>query len=175
MQCQKGVMRKENGIFNDIDLKKEGPLLAGIPKRNPFTVPEGYFDSLPSSIMEKCRETNAKPVFSSKIFWLFRPQWMIAIFVCVIAVTLITRQSAPVSYETLTQNVSDSAIYQNLESNIDYVDVNTLEDAVQNDNNAVIEVPARTITVSDSTHNQQDIVNYLMNHNVDASDIEDAL
>ena len=100
---------------------------------------------------------------------------MIAVFVCVIAVTLITRQSSPVSYETLTQNVSDSAIYQNLESNIDYVDVNTLEDAVQNDNNAVIEVPARTVTVSDSIHNQQDIVNYLMNHNVDASDIEDAL
>jgi hypothetical protein len=162
-------MSKKNDILNDIDLEKEAPLLSGIPKRNPFTVPEGYFDSLPSGIMEKCREVTA-PVLSNKIFWLFRPQWMMAVFVCVICLTFTFRHNTTPTYEELTANVSDSAIFQSLQNNIDYVDESTLEDALQNVN--ITAVPART---DSAASNQQAIVNYLMNHNIDASDIEDEL
>ena len=168
-------MRKDNNIFNEENLTKEAPLLTSIPKRNPYTVPEGYFDELPSAIMERCRETKAIPSLGSKIFWLFRPQWMMAVFGCIICLTLITRNNtnpAPQSFQAIAETVSDSAIYQSLADNIETVDVNALEDAVQSDNvPAVTAVPQRT----DTTHNQQEIINYLMNHNVDANDIEDAL
>ncbi len=170
MQCQISIMKGKNDIFNDESLEKEAPILASIPKRNPYTVPEGYFDSLPSAIMEKCRESKPIPATGFKIFWLFRPQWMIATMVCVIGITFFLRHNpVPASLETLTAQVSDSTIYQNLQNNIDYVDVNTLEDALQTE--SVSAIPER----SDSANNQQDIVNYLMNHNVNASDIENEL
>ena len=162
-------MSRNNDIFNEDSLEKEAPLLASIPKRNAFTVPEGYFDTLPSAILEKVRENKAMPETSAKIFWLFRPQWMIAILVCIIGFTFYTRSNAPVTLETLTAQVADSTIYQNLQNNIDYVDASALEDALQNDNTTI--VPIR----SDSTNNQQDIENYLMNHNIDATDIENEL
>ncbi|HWY97937.1 MAG TPA: hypothetical protein VNY36_02520 [Bacteroidia bacterium] len=161
-------MNRKNDIFDEENLGKEVPLLSSIPKRNPFTVPEGYFDALPSAIMDKCRETKTIPE-KSKLFWLFRPQWITAILICAIAITFYMRHDTPATLETLTAQVSDSTIYQHLQNNIDYVDVNSLEDALQNEN--VTTVPART----DSTNNQQDIVKYLMDHNVDASDIENEL
>jgi hypothetical protein len=163
-------MSNKNDIFNEESLEKEAPLLASIPKRNPYTVPEGYFDELPSAIMEKCRQSTAAPERANKIFWLFRPQWMMAVFVGVVGLAFLLRHDTPQTYEALASKISDSAIYQNLQNNIDYVDVNSLEEAVQNDN-TFTPPPVQ----SDSTGNQEDIVKYLMNHNVDASDIEDEL
>ena len=87
-------MNKEKDI-NDIDLEKEAPLLNSIPKSNPFTVPDGYFDALPAQIMAKCRE-NTKHVTTAvadKIFWLFRPQWMLASFIVIVGLSLFLRKS----------------------------------------------------------------------------------
>jgi hypothetical protein len=161
-------MSKQNSILNEENLKKETPLLHSIPKRNPFTVPEGYFDGLPSSILEKCRETAKIPTFS-KIFWLFRPQWMMAVSVCAVCLGFLFRNNTPASFETLASQVSDSAIYNHLQNNIDFVDVGSLEDAVQSE--GTLTQPAQSDTATD----QQDEINYLINHNIDATDIENEL
>jgi hypothetical protein len=163
-------MSKKSDIFNEESLEKEAPLLSKIPKRNPFTVPEGYFEGLPSNIMERIRQTNEKPLpVLHKIFWLFRPQWMIAIFIGVVGICLLIRHqnNSVVSYEALAATVPDSAIYLHLQNNIEFVDENSLEEAVQNENGIL---PA----AADTTEQQQ-IINYLINHNVDAFDIENAL
>jgi hypothetical protein len=163
-------MRRNTDSIDDINLEKEAPLLASIPKRNPYTVPEGYFDALPAAILEKCRENTAMPETKARIFWLFRPQWMVASLVLIIGFTFYTRNnSSNNTLEGLTAQVSDSAMYQSLQNNIDYVDVNSLEDEVQTDD--ITAVPLR----SDTASNQQDIENYLMNHHIDASDIENEL
>ena len=162
-------MRNKNDTFNEDNLEKETSLLASIPKRNPYTVPEGYFDEIPSVIIEKCRQSTAIPETANKIFWLFKPQWLLALFGGLVGIIFFIRHETPVSYETMASRVSDSAIYQNLQTNIDYVDVNILEEAVQGDNPAMLPMP------SDSTNNRQDMVNYLMNHNINTSDIEDEL
>ncbi len=161
-------MSKQNSILNEENLEKEAPLLHSIPKRNPFTVPEGYFDGLPVDILDKCRETTKMPAVS-KIFWLFRPQWMMAVFVCAVCLGFLFRNNTPPSFESLASQVSDSAIYNNLQNNIDFVDVSSLEDAVQSE--SAFTQPAQSDTASD----QQDEINYLINHNVDASDIENEL
>ena len=163
-------MRRNTDSIDDINLEKEAPLLASIPKRNPYTVPEGYFDALPAAILEKCRESKSAPELKAKIFWLFRPQWMIASLVLIIGFTFYSRNNSNNNtLEGLTAQVSDSAMYQSLQNNIDYVDVNSLEDEVQTDD--ITAVPLR----SDTASNQQDIENYLMNHHIDASDIENEL
>jgi len=161
-------MSKQKGIVNEENLEKEAPLLHSIPKRSPFTVPDGYFDGLPSSILEKCREVTSAPPAFSKIFWLFRPQWMMAVFVCAICLGFFFRNTSQnVTLETLTSEVSDSAIYNHLQNNIENVDVNSLADAVQGE----------TFTVQPATEDTtgQEEINYLINHNVDASDIENEL
>lgn len=155
----------------DENLGKEAPLLNSIPKRNAFTVPEGYFDSLPALIMEKCREST-KPTneaVTNKIFWLFRPQWMIAAFILVAGISLFLRQGGNSfrSYESIAANIPDSVIMQNLQNNIDYVDVNSLEEATGTMNMVPLQ-PAQ------DTNNKQ-IINYLLNNNVDATDIENEL
>jgi hypothetical protein len=162
-------MRNNNDIFKEDSIQKEAPLLASIPKRNPYIVPEGYFDELPSVIMENCRKSIAVPEKTNKISWLLRPQWLLALFAGLVGIVFFMRKETNVSYETMASKVSDSAIYQNLQANIDYVDVNTLEDAVQTENITPLDI------LSDSTNNRQEMVNYLMNHNIDASDIEDEL
>ena len=164
-------MRRNTDNIDDINLEKEAPLLASIPKRNPYTVPEGYFDALPAAIIEKCRESKAMPETKVRIFWLFRPKWMLASLVLIIGFTFYTRNnSSNNTLEGLTAQVSDSAMYQSLQNNIDYVDVNTLEDEAQLDDN-ITALPLH----SDTASNQQDIENYLMNHHIDASDIENEL
>jgi hypothetical protein len=163
-------MDKKNHIVNEESLKKEAPLLAGIPKRNPFTVPEGYFDQLPSAIIDKIRaEGQKQESVGKKIFWLFRPQWIMAVFLGLMGIFLVVRHESnnPVSYEALAASVPDSTIYSHLQNNIEFVDENNLEDAVQNIN--------FTAPAASDTTDQQQIINYLINHNVDASDIENAL
>jgi hypothetical protein len=172
LHSQRIVMSKKRDIFED-NLDKEAPLLNAIPKRNPFVVPDGYFDALPSQIMDVCRESTAKkgPAFVyDKIFWLFRPQWMLAVFICVIGISLFLRNgNAPIeSYETIAAALPDSVIMQNLQNNIDYVDVSNLEEMAQNQG------LMKSLQAQSDTSNGQ-IINYLINNNVDDNDIENEL
>lgn len=163
-------MNKEKDIFDD-NLETEAPLLHRIPKSNPFIVPDGYFDALPAQIMEACRKgsTSAISNAADKIFWLFRPQWMLTAFIAIAGLCLFLRSgnNMPANYETIVTNIPDSLIMQHLQNNIDYVDVSSLEEMSQNP--AIMgQLPAQ-----DST--SKEIINYLMNNNVDASDIENEL
>jgi len=165
-------MNKNTDIFED-SLDKEAPLLNAIPKRNPFTVPDGYFDSLPAQIMEACRESTAKKSTAfvyDKIFWLFRPQWMLAVFIGIISISLFLRRDSNnlESYESIAATIPDSVIMEHLQNNIDYVDVSSLEEMTQKQGT----MPA--IQMQQDTTNEQTI-NYLINNNVDANDIENEL
>lgn len=167
-------MLKEKDIVEN-DLGKEAPLLNSIPKDNPFAVPADYFEVLPAQILEKCRHsTKHAPVsVSDRIFWLFRPQWMVAAFILVAGVCFFLRNGANNTiqdYQTLAAAIPDSVIVQNLQNNIDNVDMSSLEDLAQNTNiaNSLPQAPS-----VDTSSGQ--IINYLMNNNIDASDIENEL
>ena len=69
-------MGKKHSISDDYEyLKEHAPLLVKIEKKNEFQVPNGYFDSLPSIIQERCIESN-RIAISEKLdrfkFYLFR-------------------------------------------------------------------------------------------------------
>lgn len=164
-------MSKKPEIFDDTNLEREAPLLSAISKNNPFTIPDGYFDALPVQIMEACREGGKrKSVFIfDKIFWLFRPQWMLAVFIAVVGICIFLRQgNNNLSYEAIAASLPDSVIMQHLQNNIDYVDVSNLEEL------ALKQDAMGALQPSQDTANGQ-IMNYLINNNVDASDIENEL
>jgi hypothetical protein len=54
------------------ELRSEAPLLSSIPKYNPYEIPAGYFDDLPSRVQEQCK-VSSQLVFSEWIRMIFRP------------------------------------------------------------------------------------------------------
>ncbi len=165
-------MSKEKDIFDD-NLDKEAPLLHGIPKENPFQVPDGYFDALPSKIMEACRQSSKGVIAhtTDKIFWLFRPQWMLTAFAIIVGLCLFLRGGNNTfgNYESIAANIPDSVLVQSVQNNIEYVDVTSLEEMTAQTQTGPVLQPQ----IQDTTN--KEIINYLMNNNVDASDIENEL
>ena len=70
----------------DDELKEIAPRLFNMPKRNPFTVPENYFDALPALVREKIAAGEKKPAWQ-RIFseWL-QPSYALA--ACIVVLIL---------------------------------------------------------------------------------------
>lgn len=71
------------------DLEKIGPELSKCGKDNPFVVPEGYFDSLPSRVQEYCQKETVK---NQQVKWYaaVKPQLAFAVGFCFLAFLAIT-------------------------------------------------------------------------------------
>ncbi|MHC1702719.1 MAG: hypothetical protein AB9846_02315 [Tenuifilaceae bacterium] len=58
------------------DLENIGPKLSKINKNNPFIVPEGYFDSLPTRVQDYCQKENVK---DQPIKWYYAVRTQLAL------------------------------------------------------------------------------------------------
>ncbi len=164
-------MSNKQDIFTDDEsLEKDSPLLHSISKENPFTVPENYFESLPSEIIEKCQEAgNGLKPFAAKwqgiLTTLLVYKWKLltvtgcVALLCFLAIRLNNR---PMSYEAMAQNIPDSLIVEHLDNNIAAINESTLEDFQDAEN---------IKSESDSTNSDQDIITYLVDNNISVTDI----
>lgn len=166
-------MSKTSDILpDDESLEKDSPLLHAIPKENPFSVPSNYFDGLPSEIIEKCREKVEPKAWGKGLLTnLLGYKWkLLAATGCVAVICFIsirTINNRPVSYEAMAQNIPDSLIVEHLDKNITDINMAALEDIQEPENS----LPSAK-SASDSANTDQDIIAYLMNHNISVSDIE---
>lgn len=82
-------MKDEDYIKEMQELENEAPTLFGLPKKNNFKVPEGYFDRLPGEMMEKI--ANEPPVgYMEQInSWLAKPQMALAALTLLIGISAI--------------------------------------------------------------------------------------
>jgi len=169
-------MSKKQDIFDDGSLEKESPLLHSIPKENQFSVPTDYFDSLPSEILEKCREeVQPKQWGIGLLTTLLGFKWKLLTItgcVAIICFFAIRMNNRTVSYEAMTQNIPDSLIVEHLDKNLAFISESTLEEASENMPETSENNSASTKIKSDSTNTDQDIIAYLMNSNVSVSEIE---
>lgn len=158
---------------DDESIEKESPLLHSIPKENPFSVPENYFDSLPSQIVVKCREEVVSKNTVSYISYLTSHYiWrLLAVTGCVAAICFfairVNLNNRPVSYEAMAKNIPDSLIVEHLDYSLTDVNISTLEDLQVPETNS-----SSVKNTSDSANTDQQIIAYLMNNNVSVSDIE---
>lgn len=68
------MQEKSNITNNDEDLRDLAPTLSKIEKHNPFKVPKGYFDSLPTIIQNRCIEIEkGKPIRGLWLQNIFTP------------------------------------------------------------------------------------------------------
>jgi hypothetical protein len=67
------------------DLEKFGPKLTQVGNKNPFKVPDGYFDTLTSRVQDYCKEQNTS---TPQVKWYFavKNQFAIAASFCFIIV-----------------------------------------------------------------------------------------
>jgi len=79
------------------DLEKVGPNLAKAGKANPFKVPEGYFDSLPSRVQEFCTEQS---INGRDIKWAFHFKTQLAIAASLSFIVLLTSLGLYYSHHT---------------------------------------------------------------------------
>ncbi len=152
---------------NDSSIEKESPLIHSISRENPFLTPKDYFETLPSEIIEKCRErVEPKNWGEGVLTTLLAYKWRLLAFtgclalICLFALNINTRT---ISYETMAKNIPDSLIVEHLDNTIADINVTTLEDLQEPESNSK--------SLTDSTNTDQDIVTYLMNTNVNVSDI----
>jgi hypothetical protein len=166
-------MSKISDILQDDEsLEKENPLLHSISKENPFSVPVNYFDSLPSEIIEKCREKVEPKTWGNGILtnilgykWRLLTTMGCLAVICYLSIQLNNR---PVSYEAIAKNIPDSLIVEHFDKNITDINVSILEDFQEPES---ISSPVKS---SSDTNNNTDqaIIAYLINHNISVSDIE---
>ncbi|HTA26883.1 MAG TPA: hypothetical protein VK809_03795 [Bacteroidia bacterium] len=167
-------MSNKQDIFTDDEsIEKDSPLLHSISKENPFTVPENYFESLPSEIIEKCRtETQPKKWGEGILITLLGYKWkLLTITGCVVVICFfaIRLNNRPMSYEVMAQNIPDSLIVEHLDNNIAAINESTLEDF--SEGISLGQDAENVKSESDSTNNDEDIVTYLVDNNISVTDI----
>lgn len=173
------------------ELEKVAPVLAQMSKYNPFAVPEGYFDKLPAKIQEKSVAGNRRSVWVEWLAWLLRPQFAIAAAVIVLAViagVLIRSMNSEVNRnpgQEMTQNEvkKDTSLTQyKKDTSAQKVEAAELEALYATDESVLIESLSgedlAQFAEAEQVHshiNDEEIINYLIEHNVDISTIANEL
>lgn len=141
------------------ELKAEAPILSSIPKYNPFEIPTGYFDELPSVVQEKCSRA-PQTSFAEWIRMLFRPQFAIPVL-CMILIAF-----AGIRY--LNQG--------NEENKNNYVEELSLDEQLRSiDETTLVEALAASDNESEADPEEEIIKEYLMDNNIDEQNLNNEL
>lgn len=155
--------RLQNRIELLEEITEEAPILSNIPKYNPFVVPTGYFDELPTIIQERCIQNRPARTIIEWLMLLIKPRFVFP----TLAVIII----AFVTFHYLNTSkiipVNEVAEVLTIEDQLQNIDESTIIDALSADASIGSETP------DDSE--QEDIVNYLLDNNVDETNLNNEL
>ncbi len=157
------------------NLKDLAPNLSEINRKNPFIVPDDYFDKLPSIIQQRCNEKTGKTSWTKKINFILRPQYYVSISlaVIVIAFILISKHNsntqkiliASNNIEYYTRFLTDEDILE-----IGDFDEEILTETLVNETNSNEEISYISENTDYKNISADDIINYLSeedNNNID--------
>lgn len=166
---------KNNSYFkSEEELKENAPLLFGIPKENPFSVPDNYFDALPTQVQERYL-ASGKEAFTFQLIlrsWYQsmqkRPLYAIA------TVTLFLVVSFGL-VQIIQLNSGDNEISNSIQANSllqpeDQLDEEVLADALVEQ--GYFEEAKKTVQTKAE---DQKIINYLLNENIEVATITEEL
>lgn len=154
--------------YNDADLRNEAPKLFGMDKKNPFEVPDGYFDSFSSKLQDKIAAEKKQSAWSAIFDTIIKPKIAIPILasVCLVAVGIKFMYKPSATINATNSEVTYSDLSQS--SYFHEIDESTLTEALYS-SNEIANHNAKT--ESDNNH----IENYLIDNNIDAAELESAL
>lgn len=145
------------------DELKDAPGLRGMKKENPFTVPEGYFDSLSARIQDRINAPQPKTVWEKLFQPLQRPAFAyasitVAMLICA-GVYFNQKQNPVATKQVADVNITADDIYN---SGIIY----------EYDESILTEVLAANTNTQQSSTEVED---YLIDSNTDESELINAL
>lgn len=143
----------------DNEFEEMAPFLSKIEKKNPFDVPAGYFDALPSIIQEACIQSKKESIWLRIQIYIFRPQIAISIFSFALLGVFI--------FQFLPQkNLQNMAVVS-----ISAADITESDLLANLDESMLIEsLPAQE---TQSQNSKTEIEDYLIDNNADLSNIDD--
>ncbi|GAB4277747.1 MAG: hypothetical protein Kow0068_00980 [Marinilabiliales bacterium] len=145
--------------MENFDLKNIAPKLTSIEKKNPFEVPEGYFETFPDKLLNKINEEQTKKSPFNRIVSIIKPQLKLAAAFLLLAMFafLITYFITDNQTDNLTNNnIPESQLNSPEQYIIDYIDNDEIISMINND----------TLSSDDEIDNET-IVEYLIDNDVD--------
>jgi len=154
-------MKPIENFDEDFDLNKEAPLLSSIDRMLPFEIPANYFDELPMLIQEKCAQQKAvKITLIEQIILILKPKYLAFGMVILLlgggTFFYLHKTTTAAPYIPTTDDIT-SALNDNLS---------------QDDESLLIEsLPDNSVASNEKVDNDQPIVNYLIDNDVDINTI----
>ncbi|MBL4625633.1 MAG: hypothetical protein JKY42_10915 [Flavobacteriales bacterium] len=157
-------MNEQNEISESEELKKLAPALSSLKKENCFSVPQNYFDEFPIKVKNRIDELGeASTKFSFN--WLFNYKILAPVGTCIVLVLAGVFLYNPIQSIEL-EELTASEIEQSLEYyGYPAIDDELLAELYGSEEEAIEE----GLTVEELT--EDEIIDYLLNVNVDASQI----
>jgi hypothetical protein len=115
------------------ELKEIAPVLSRLPRSVSFSVDEGYFDALPTAVMNRIHSRKKKTGFN--LAWLLQPRWAAATAMVLIALVagsyFLLRQNSIVDQHMSTAQVQKLLVEPlTTENIIDELETDDMTDAI---------------------------------------------
>ncbi len=151
--------RLSGSISNLEEIIHEAPVLSGIPKYNPFEVPAGYFDQLPSVIQNKIIARNENGSLLDWLILMIKPRFAIP----VLSVILF----AVVGINLVEKNAEQPIVNQmeelTLEDHLCFIDETTIMEDLTASSDEVL------------AENDESIEDYLLENNIEETTLNNEL
>ena len=155
---------KNKDLHKDTDLKKIAPILFSLKKENLYKVPDGYFDELPTIIQDRIIDDIL--ILPSVWAWfkniVLKPQFAfgsISILILTLIGWLVFDNTEYHQAMLTSQDIAEVIYHQEIEN----LDEDVLIEAIPEEN------------ISNSANNQDLIIEYLIDNNIDENEIVNEL
>lgn len=151
----------QNRIDDEEEIKALAPTLLSIDKYNPFDVPKDYFEELPTLIQARVIENKEKSTIVDWLFWLLRPRlavsMIVILFISITGIYYMNNNSIKNTEATEELSLEDNLYYINESDILEHLtaDASTAIESVSEDENS--------------------IENYLLDNNIDESNLSNEL
>lgn len=143
--------RLQKSIDGYEEVKDMAPLLSEIPKYNPFEVPTGYFDELPTLVQEKCNATAQSLNPFGWLLVLLKPRIVVPVF------SLLLIAFLSILY------FGDNGMPQD-----QLAEENSIEEQLQHiDESMIIEELTADASSEEEVSEEEKIKDYLLDNNID--------
>lgn len=151
----------QNRIEDEEDIKAIAPTLLSIDKYNPFEVPADYFEDLPTIVQERVIATKNESSLPQWLLLLFKPRFAVSmmaiVFVSIVGIKYMNNKA-----EVKTETAEELS----LEDHLYYIDENDIIDQLTAD---------ASIETESASEDDNSIENYLLDNNIDESNLNNEL
>ena len=151
----------QNRIEDEEDIKVLAPTLLSIAKYNPFEVPADYFDEFPTLIQERVIASKNKPSYFEWLFLFLKPRLVVPML-AIVFVSIIGIEYMNNKVEVKTETSEDLS----LEDHLYYIDETDIIDQLTAD---------ASIETESASDDDNSIENYLLDNNIDESNLNNEL